>query len=183
MTAIDQTNPAYSRIAPLDYVSGFEAATSGAGLTQHNVKQEWSVRALLLRLLGGSMVLASTGIWLGAGVGEDPELALLRVGISVVFLFAGLALMLLHDPKNQPRVFLDTRAGLLVIEETTKKGGPKITRRSFSSLGAVEISPIGMRILERNGTPLIELPLEGAENVVLLRQQLSAHIPVLERKD
>lgn len=93
MTAIDQDTAVFTRIAPSDAIVGFQLRDDVAITTQ----QSGWISSVLLRLLGGSMVLASTGIWLVAAVGEDPERGLLQLGASVVMLFLGLALLLRND--------------------------------------------------------------------------------------
>ncbi len=100
MTAVDQETAIFTRIAPSDAVLEFDFIADAEVVEQSST---W-IYTVLLRLLGGSMVLASTGIWLVADAGEDPERALLRLGVSVVTLSLGLVLLLRKD-SNASRQF------------------------------------------------------------------------------
>ena len=109
MTAIDHDTANYIRVAPMERpINGLKTAAPVSG--PMNLPCFWSPRTLVLRLLGGCMVLSSTGLWLVDGAGDDPQLALIRIGASVMLLFFGLSLMLLNDPAAQPEVEFDTAA-------------------------------------------------------------------------
>lgn len=47
----------------------------------------------LLRFAGASLVLAAVGLWITPGAGADPELALLKLGTSILFACLGLVFL------------------------------------------------------------------------------------------
>jgi len=176
MTAIDQNVLDFSRVAPLDHVPGVQATAP----TQVNIRPGGSVSAMVLRLLGGCMVFASTGLWLVPEAGADPQMALIRVGISVFLLFFGLCLLLLREQTPQPEFQFDAQRGEMRIEEVRADGRARVlVRRSYDSLGAARFTSKSVQLLEADGTLLIELPLEGRGTRKLLLTQLRPHLRVI----
>jgi len=176
MTAIDQNVIDFTRVAPLDHVPGFRAEAP----SQVNIRPGGSVSSMMLRLLGGCMVLASTGLWLVPEAGADPQLALFRIGISVILLFVGLCLLLLRETSAPPEFQFDARRGEMRIEETRADGRTVVVlRRSYASLGAARFTSRSIQLMEADGTLLIELPLEGRATRNLLLSQLRPHLRVI----
>ncbi len=176
MTATDQNFTRFSRVATLDHVPGFCAEAP----TQVSIRPGGSVSNLLLRLLGGCMVIASTGIWLVPGAGEDPQMALIRVGISVVLLFLGLCLVLTRERSSCPEIQFDAKRREMRVEETRRDGrSVVILRRSYASIGAARFTGRSLQLLEWSGKLLLELPLEGRATRKALSAQLSDYIRVV----
>lgn len=177
MTAIDQTTANFTRVAPLEGMSAFvgtEAWKGDIGLTP-----PWSLKAMVLRMLGGCMVLASTGLWLVEGAGSDPEMALVRIGLSVVLLFTGLVLMLINDPSGQPSVQFDLAARKVRIVMQGKNRDKVLEQHGFDRLGGVRFSAKGLQLFKADGMLLIEVPMADAASRSLLDQQLGNHLPRL----
>ncbi|TNJ46708.1 hypothetical protein [Phaeobacter sp. B1627] len=176
MTALDQNVANYSPVAAFGRVSGFPAGAP----VQVSVRPGESFSSMLLRLLGGCMVLSSTGIWLVPNAGEDPSLALIRIGISVVLLFLGLCLMLSRERTILPEFQFDSRNLEMRAEETDADGRVVVLlRRSYASMGAVRFTDRSVQILEHDGTLLIEVPLDGRSTRQLLLAQLKPHLHVV----
>lgn len=177
MTAINQNFADFSHGArPVQPSLG-----RGAAQSQVNLRPGGSVSAMLLRLLGGCMVLASIGIWLAPEAGADPQLALVRMGITVFLMFLGLCLLLQRETADQPEFQFDARRGEMRIEEIRADGRPVVVmRRSYRSLGAARFSDKTLQIIEANGTILLELPLEGRATRRLLMSQIRPHLPILD---
>lgn len=176
MTATDQTFTRFARVAALDHTGGFRAEAP----SQVSIRPGGSVSNLLLRLLGGCMVIAATGIWLVPGAGSDPQMALIRVGISVVLLFLGLCLALTRERSSCPEIQFDAKRREMRVEEVRHDGRPVvILRRSYASIGAARFTSKSVQLLEWNGKLLIELPLEGRATRKMLRNQLADFIRVV----
>ena len=176
MTALDQTVANYRPVAAFGRGVGFPA---GAPL-QVSVRPGESISSMLLRLLGGCMVLSSTAIWLVPNVGEDATLALIRIGISVVLLFLGLCLLLSRERAALPEFQFDFRNLEMRAEETDADGRVTVLlRRSYGSMGAVRFTDRSVQILEQDGTLLIELPLDGRSTRQLLLNQLRPHLHIV----
>ncbi|ABF63779.1 hypothetical protein [Ruegeria sp. TM1040] len=176
MAMIDQNVIDFTRVAPIDHVPGFRTDAP----SQVTLRPGGSVSALLLRLLGGGMVLASTGLWLMPESGADPQMALIRIGVSVFLLFAGLCLLLQRDVKLPPEFHFDAQRNELRIEEMRSDGRPVVLmRRSYASLGAARFDGKVLQILETDGRLLAELPLEGRATRKLLLAQLRPHLRIV----
>ncbi|MFS4580050.1 hypothetical protein [Phaeobacter sp. C3_T13_0] len=144
------------------------------------VQANWQVRSILLRILGGGMVLGSMGLWLLPDAGIDPQMSLIRIGISIAFLFVGLILLTTHHPDSQPEACFDPIRRELRILRKTRNGAPRIVlRRSYSSLGGVRLSADAISVLDTDGTILMELPIESNDTRMRLRDQLSGALPIV----
>ena len=180
MTAIDHNTANYIRVAPMDGpLQGMQKVAAGVAPvsgTALNLPSFWSPRALILRLLGGCMVLASTGLWLVDGAGDDPQLALIRIGASVMLLFFGLVMMLLNDPAAQPEVEFDIAAGELRILETARRSSKLVARHSFASLAGVQFSSGALTVYDRQGNVVVGVPLADAKSRRLIQTQIAGHL-------
>ncbi|MFY0311429.1 hypothetical protein ACFMBG_16185 [Leisingera sp. D0M16] len=176
MAVTDQTPPKVSR-AP-----GVKALGAVANAVPLSLRLEanWKLRLVLFRLLGAAMILSSTGLWLVPGAGADPEMNLIRMGISVAFLLAGLVLMTAHEPANRPEACFDpVRRELRVLQRDSRGRPCTVLRRSYESLGGVRLTAATVQMYETDGSLLIELPLGSAAMRSQLRDQLSGAVRIL----
>jgi hypothetical protein len=153
----------------------------GAAMSMRlNFSPNWPLRSVMLRVMGAALVLSSTGIWVLPGAGHDPDLALMKIGVSVVFLFVGLILMTTNDPKSQPDAFFDPVRRELRILETARDGRSRtLLRRSYDSIGSVRFGENMVEIREADGQVLVTLPLPGLEARRQLRNQLAGTVPII----
>jgi len=144
------------------------------------LQANWQVRSVLLRLLGLSMVLGSTGLWLMPDAGVDPQMSLIRIGISVAFLFLGLILLTTHSRDPQPEACFDPIRRELRILRKGADGTPRVVmRRSYQSLGGVRLSARSIAVLDADGSTLMELPIDSNETRMRLRDQLSGALQIV----
>lgn len=175
MTAIDHDTANYIRVAPMERpINGLQTAAPVSG--PMNLPSFWSPRTLVLRLLGGCMVLSSTGLWLVDGAGDDPQLALIRIGASVMLLFFGLSLMLLNDPAAQPEVEFDTAAKELRILETARRNTKLVSRHPFDSLAGVQFTSGALTVYDLQGNVVVGVPLADAHSRRLIQTQIAGHL-------
>lgn len=183
MTAIDHDTANYIRVAPIEgSVPGFRNVVDGVTVGQSNalsMPSFWSPRALMMRFLGGSMVLASTGLWLVDGAGDDPQLALIRLGASIFLLFIGLVLMLLNDPAPQPEVQFDTDARELRVFETARRDTKLVARHAFSALSGVRFANGSLTVEDHAGHVVVAMPLADAKSRILIEETITGHLPRL----
>ncbi|UWQ85109.1 hypothetical protein K3726_07870 [Leisingera caerulea] len=159
--------------------AAFGAAARAAPLSLQ-LEANWKLRLILLRLLGAAMILGSTGLWLVPGAGADPEMNLLRMGVSVAFLLAGLVLMTVHEPGSGPEACFDPVRRELRLLQRDGRGRPRtVLRRSYESLGAVRLTAASVQLYETDGSLLIELPLQTAAMRSQLRDQFSGAVRIL----
>lgn len=144
------------------------------------LEANWNLRLTLLRLLGAAMILGSTGLWLVPGAGADPEMNLIRMGVSVAFLLAGLVLTTAQGPARRSEACFDPVRRELRLLQRDGQGRPAtVLRRSYESLGAVRLTAASVQMYETDGTLLIELPLQSAAMRSQLRDQFSGAVRIL----
>ncbi|WP_278921474.1 hypothetical protein [Pseudophaeobacter profundi] len=140
----------------------------------------WRARSVLLRGLGVAMVVGACGLWLFPGNVADPELSLLKVGAAVLIIVVGVVLMTVQDMRNQPEACFDPLHRELRILRRDGRGRPRmVLRRSYDSLGGARLSAGAVKLYERDGSLLVELPLGGAAARSQLRDQLSGAVQLL----
>ena len=143
-------------------------------------RPNWELRSIVLRIVGAAMVLSSTGIWLLPSAPYDPEMALIKIGISVFFLFAGIALMMVNNPDTHPDAYFDPIRRELRVLQRTGNGRPRtVLRRGYDTLGSVRFKGRSVELFEIDGSLLIRLPLNLGSTRQLLREQLSGVVPIL----
>lgn len=176
MAVTDQTPPKASR-APGAKALG---AVANAVPLRLRLEANWKLRLILFRLFGAAMILSSTGLWLVPGAGADPEMNLIRMGVSVAFLLAGLVLMTAHEPSNRPEACFDpVRREMRVLQRDNRGRPSTVLRRSYESLGGVRLTAASVKMYEADGSLLIELPLQSAAMRSQLRDQLSGAVRIL----
>ncbi|WP_291731556.1 hypothetical protein [Leisingera sp. F5] len=176
MAVTDQTPPQLTR-APVTNALGSVARAVPLSL---RLEANWKLRVALLRVLGAAMILSSTGLWLVPGAGADPEMNLIRIGISVVFLLIGLVLMTAHDPGSRPEACFDPVRRELRVLQRDDRGRPRtVLRRSYDTLGGVRLTAATVQMYETDGSLLIELPIGSAAMRSQLRDQLSGAVRIL----
>ena len=167
MTATDQTPMNSSHMTP---ARGLYAMAEALPLVL-TFRPNYHLRSIVMRVVGAAMVLSSTGIWLMPGAAYDPEMALIKIGISVFFLFAGMALMMINDPDGHPDAYFDPIRRELRVLQRSGKGRPRtVLRRGYDSLGSVRFKDRSVELFEIDGTLLIRLPINLGSTRQLLRE-------------
>ncbi|OED47991.1 hypothetical protein AB838_12890 [Rhodobacteraceae bacterium (ex Bugula neritina AB1)] len=140
----------------------------------------WKVRIAALRFLGGAMILGAAGLWIVQGSGTDPEMDLVRFGVSIAFLLLGLVLMTAHEPAGHPEACFDPVRRELRLLKCDSSGRPRtVLRRSYDTLGGVRLAANSVQLFEDDGSLLIELPLDSAAVRSQLRDQLSGAVHIM----
>ncbi|MEP2717640.1 hypothetical protein [Pseudophaeobacter sp.] len=142
-----------------------------------NFEANWRARSVLLRGLGLAMMVSASWIWLFPGSVADPELNLMKVGVSVLFFVLGLILMTARSPRNQPEACFDPVRRELRVLRRDAHGQPKtVLRRSYDTIGGARLSDGAVQLYENDGSLLIEVPLGSAAARSQLRDQLSGAV-------
>ncbi|UWQ30399.1 hypothetical protein K3555_08445 [Leisingera sp. M527] len=176
MAVTDQTPP---QVTKTPGAAAFGAMAAAVPLSLR-LEANWKLRVALLRVLGAAMILSSTGLWLVPGSGADPEMNLIRIGISVAFLLIGLVLMTTHEPGNRPEACFDPVRRELRVLQRDGRGRPcTVLRRSYDTLGGARLTAVSVQLYETDGSLLIELPIGSAAMRSQLRDQLSGAVRIL----
>ncbi|WP_293574459.1 hypothetical protein [Phaeobacter sp.] len=182
------TDSAGSHLGSASHVSHASRASHVRGFGRHlgrdalsiQMQPNWLLRTVLCRILGAGLVIGSIGLWLIPGAGADPELSLIRLGISIAFLFAGLILWTSHGDRAAPEVSFDPiRREICVLQAGQGRAPHVMLRRSYDSLGGIRFDQHALEVLEQDGSILMEVPVSGASSLMRLRQELSRELPVL----
>ncbi|WP_254054892.1 hypothetical protein [Pseudophaeobacter sp. EL27] len=137
----------------------------------------WRLRTVLLRGLGLAMMVSASGLWLFPSSVADPELNLMKVGVSVLFFVLGLVLMTLRDLRNQPEACFDPVRRELRVLRRDAHGQPKtVLRRSYDTIGGARLKDGAVQLFENDGSLLIEVPLGSSAARSQLRDQLSGAV-------
>jgi hypothetical protein len=144
------------------------------------LEANWTLRIAVLRGLGAALILSSVGMWLMPGVAVDPEMNLIRMGISLAFLLAGLVLMSVFDRGARPEACFDPiRRELRVMRSDSQGRSRTILRRSYETLGGVRLTADQVQMFEADGSLLMSLPIASAAMRSQLRDQLSGAVRIL----
>lgn len=176
MAVTDHTPPQISAMSSARALG----AIAGASPLRLRFEANWKVRVVALKLLGAAMILSSTGLWLVQGAGADAEMNLIRFGLSVAFLLAGLVLMTAHEPEGRPEACFDPVRRELRVLKRDAQGRPRtVLRRSYDTLGGARLTASSVQLFEGDGSLMIELPLASAAVRSQLRDQLSGAVRIL----
>lgn len=139
----------------------------------------WQVRAVIFRVVGTALVIGAAGMWLMPGSQADADLVLMKLGMSVFFLFCGLALLMLNHADNQPDAYFDPIRREVRILQKNNRGRPQtILRRSYDSIGSARFDDRIAELFDMDGSLLMRLPIDNAEVRHALRMQLCGSVNI-----
>ncbi|MEP1327975.1 hypothetical protein [Pseudophaeobacter sp.] len=168
--------PAARPAAALNDLAGSKNIAAAMPLVL-DFEANWRARTVLIRALGAAILLSASGLWLFPGETSDPELSLMKVGVSVLFFVLGLVLLTVRDPRGQPEACFDPVRRELRILRMDSRGHPKtVLRRGYDTLGGARLTAGAVELYENDGSLLIEVPLGSAAARSQLRDQLSGAV-------
>ena len=139
----------------------------------------WPVLALLLRIVGTALILSSALMWVLPGSHFDADLMLIKLGLSLVFLLCGLALVMIHHIDNRPDAYFDPVRNEVRVLRRDKRGRPQsVLRRGYDSLGSARFRDRLVEIFDVDGSLLMRLPVEDRDVRNALRMQLSGTVNI-----
>lgn len=139
----------------------------------------WPVRHMLFRLFGTSLILGASAIWIMPGSTGDTNMILMKLGVSVFFLFCGLALVMINHPDNHPDAYFDPIRREVRVLQMNDKGRPQtVLRRSYDTLGSVRFEEKAIELYDVDGSRLMRLPVASPETRHALRNQLSGVVAI-----
>ncbi len=135
-----------------------------------------------LRCVQGAGLLISTsgGAVLAYGVTLSPGSLLTFAVTSGLMVLLGWLLFSRAEEWFSPEVCFDPDARELRLVRRNRSGQDELLlRRSFDSLGGVCLEAKCLRVVDRDGAALAELPIPDRKARALLRDRLSGHLPIL----
>ena len=56
----------------------------------------WPLRTVMFRIMGTALILGSAGMWVLPGTSVDPDLIVMKLGLSFFLLLCGMVLLMMH---------------------------------------------------------------------------------------
>ena len=141
----------------------------------------WPARVVMFRVFGTALVLSASGMWLLPGTSIGSELMLFKLGISIFFLFCGLALLMRNHSDNQPDAYFDPIRHEVRVLQKNNRGRPQtVLRRTYDSLGSVNFSSNTVRLYDMDGSLLMRLVIDDADARQSLRSQLTGLVNITQ---
>jgi len=139
----------------------------------------WPIRTVLFRIAGTALVLSASGVWIMDGGQLDPELMLVKLGITVFCFFCGLALLMRNHQDNQPDAYFDPIRGEVRVLQKNDRGRPEtVLRRSYDSLGSASFAGKSVTLFDVDGSQLMRLMIDDKAVRSALRTQLGGLVHV-----
>lgn len=167
----------FSDVLPLGSV--MSPATDDLHGTQTAAKRAprhgWRALSGLSRFAGVVLMLAAVGIWLLSGSLWDAEMMLLRLGVSVVFMCLGLALLHAGRRTARDEIHLDQRARELRHIRRGHDGIARVRQRlALHDLAEVVIDEDRLLLRGICGRILLELSGMDRDQLLAIQQQVKA---------
>ncbi|NRB02194.1 MAG: hypothetical protein HRU30_02920 [Rhodobacteraceae bacterium] len=152
-----------------------EPAPIALGLSPH-ITREVDGGVLLIRnaqrISGAALIFASVGLWLFPGTSWEPDLALMKLLVSLALGFAGIAFLQEGRTSTVPEIELDlTREEVRVIRRAGRDAR-MVVCYAFSELGPVEDHGETIRLCDPDGALLVDMPVPVGD----VRDQLLAKL-------
>ena len=131
--------------------------------------QRWLARSAQ-RIAGAGLVLAALGLWVAPGASWDGDLALIKLGLSLMIGFAGLTI--LHAGRAQPTVEIEIDTVRREVRLVRGKGKTRtlVSRTRIRDLGQAELHGNMMRLWADDGALVAEVAMINPD----MRRSLTA---------
>lgn len=127
---------------------------------------------LMFRIAGTALIMGSAVMWYAPNLLFEAQMVAMKFAGSLFFFFCGLALLMRNHVDAMPEVQFDPRLREMRVMQKDKKGQDALVlRRSYDSIGAVYVSPGGIELWNKDGTPLLSLPVPDDDARQSLRRQ------------
>ncbi|MGV6847161.1 MAG: hypothetical protein ACWA5A_02150 [Marinibacterium sp.] len=137
-----------------------------------NFDTNGSKTRVLFRIAGTALIIGSATMWVVPDLLFETQMVPVKFGGSLFFLLCGLALLMRNHVDALPEVQFDPRLREMRVLQKDRKGEDTLVlRRSYDSIGAVYVSPTGVELWNKDGTPLLSLPVADEESRRSLREQ------------
>lgn len=139
----------------------------------------WPARTVLFRIAGTALILSASAMWLFPSTLQGADLTMFKLGTSVFFFFCGLALLMRNHVDAQPDAYFDPIRNEVRVLQANDRGRPQtVLRRSYDSLGSVDITGSVVELFDVDGSKLMKLVIDDENVLQSLRQQLGGQAKI-----
>lgn len=111
-----------------------------------------TVLRLLQRIIGVSLIIAASGLWLARGTDWNSDIMLMKMGLSVVSLMVGFWLIFAGAKPADPEIEIDTvRQEIRVVRPSTFGAGLVLQRCGFAQMGRVQRAGFKLQFWDQRG--------------------------------
>jgi hypothetical protein len=112
----------------------------------------------LYRIVGVSLILASSGLWIAPGANWSSDVMLIKMGLSALALMFGFWLTFESRRIAQPDIEIDTARRELRVVRNGAMGSTLVVKRCrFADLARVERHPDMLRFWDQSGEFIAEI--------------------------
>ena len=123
-------------------------------------------RSLLSRVLQGgglALILSAGALWVMPGSQVDVTLLTMKLAVSLLALFSGVALWSANQTRTRPDVRFDPiRRDLRVLQRDRNGDSTTVLRRSYDSLGSARFTADTLELRDLGGTVVMRLRIDSA---------------------
>jgi hypothetical protein len=144
--------------SPMTAISDFMTDAVPADAAQMVDGRRWMIRAAQ-NLGGTALILAALGLWLQPGASWEADLALIKLGLSLVMGLAGVAVMQLGRARPMVQVEIDTTRREVRLVRAQGRARELVSRTRMSDLGHVEMLGGVVRLFDARGALIADVAL------------------------
>lgn len=120
--------------------------------------RRWLVRGAQ-RMSGVALILAALGLWLQPGASFDADLALIKLALSLLLGFAGLAILQAGRARAMVQVELDTLRREVRLVRVMGRAKELVSRTKMVDLGGAEVDGNLVRLYDPSGALLADVAM------------------------
>lgn len=124
------------------------------------------------KICGAGLIFAAVGVWIVGGTSWAPDLALVKLLLSLAMGLAGIALLQEGRMNAIPEVEIDLIRREVRLLQKDKRGTALVSRHRFEELGAVQDLGTLLRLTGPDGAVLAEVATDHPQTGKSLRAAL-----------
>lgn len=136
-------------------------------------KKSFAVSNLVSKALGFVLMACALGLWFASSSIFDPQILLVKVGLSLMFFIGGIALFHSARRASAPDVEFDQVRREVRVVQRSATSERVLQTVSFDELGQVDMQDGLIRAHDKNGELLVELIVEDQKAFRTLKRQLT----------